>query len=81
MKRYNNLGLTLRETDILQYIIDFKTINGFSPTITEIANALITSRSFVRTVLYSLEDKGFIRYNDKKMRSIVVLRNINTKTG
>ena len=74
MSRYNEYGLTLREREILNYIIDFKTVNGFAPTISEIACGLITSRSFVRSALYRLEEKGFIRYKPEKMRSIVVLR-------
>ena len=74
MSRYDENGLTIREREILNYIIDFKTVNGFAPTISEIANTLITSRSFVRSALYRLEDKGFIRYKPEKMRSIVVLR-------
>ena len=74
MSRYDNDGLTIREREILNYIIDFKTVNGFAPTISEIATTLITSRSFVRSALYRLEAKGFIRYKPEKMRSIVVLR-------
>lgn len=74
MSRYDNDGLTIREREILNYIIDFKMVNGFAPTISEIASTLITSRSFVRSALYRLEDKGFIRYKPEKMRSIVVLR-------
>ena len=74
MSRYDNDGLTIREREILNYIIDFKTVNGFAPTISEIATTLITSRSFVRSALYHLEEKGFIRYKPEKMRSIVVLR-------
>ena len=52
MSRYDNQGLTLREREILNYIIDFKTVNGFAPTISEISVGLITSRSFVRSALY-----------------------------
>ena len=74
MSRYDSQGLTLREREILNYIIDFMTVNGFAPTISEIACELVTSRSFVRSALYRLEDKGFIRYKPEKMRSIVVLR-------
>ena len=74
MSRYDEHGLTLREREILNYIIDFKTVNGFAPTISEISAGLITSRSFVRSALYNLQDKGFIRYNQDKRRSIVVLR-------
>ena len=51
MSRYDSQGLTLREREILNYIIDFKTVNGFAPTISEIACGLITSRSFVRSAL------------------------------
>lgn len=74
MSRYDKNGLTLRERDIYNYIVRFKTINGFSPTISEIADGLITSRTFVRQALYKLEQKGFIRYNDEKRRTIVVTR-------
>ena len=74
MKRYDNNGLTLREREILNYIIQFKSINGFSPTICDIADALITSRTFVRTALYRLHDKGFIRFIKGKTRTIVVIK-------
>ena len=74
MSRYDENGLTVRERDIYNYIVSFKTINGFSPTISEIADGLITSRTFVRQALYKLEQKGFIRYNDEKRRTIVVTR-------
>lgn len=66
--------LTRREHDIYDYIVSFKTINGFAPTITEISIGLYTSRSFVREVLYRLQDLGYIRYDDSKRRSIVVVR-------
>lgn len=74
MSRYDKDGLTLRERDIYNYIIQFKTINGFSPTISDIAKTLITSRTFVRNCLYNLEQKGFIRYTSGKPRTIVVLK-------
>ena len=74
MKRYDNNGLTLRQRDIYNYIVQFKTINGFAPTISEIAEALYTSRTFVRQSLYILSDKKYIRYDGTKRRSIVVLK-------
>lgn len=74
MARYDDEGLTLRERDIYNYIVQFKTINGFSPTISEISSGLITSRTFVRQALYKLEDKGFLKYNDHKMRSIIITK-------
>ena len=32
-----NLDLTIRETELLEYIIKFKQTNGFSPTVREMA--------------------------------------------
>lgn len=81
MKRYNKYGLTERETDILQYIIDFKIVNGFSPTIGEIAKGCYTSRSFARTCVHNLCDKNFIKYDQDRHRSIIVLHMINKKTS
>lgn len=75
MKRYDKNGLTKREKDIYNYIVAFKLINGFSPTISEIADELITSRSFVRQALYKLEEKGIINYRNKA-RTIVVKKMI-----
>lgn len=66
--------LTRREADILTYIIQFKTINGYAPTLTEISEALYTSRTFVRQCIFSLDAKGYIRYREDKRRSIVVLK-------
>ena len=79
MSRYDNEGLTTRERDIYNFIVQFKTINGFSPTISEIADGIITSRTFVRQALYKLEDKGIIRYNEHKVRSIVVTKMLHDK--
>lgn len=75
MSRYDKDGMTLRERDIYNYIIQFKTINGISPSTYDISKALITSRSFVRRCLYNLEQKGFIRYaSDKTRRNIIVIK-------
>lgn len=74
MSRYDKDGLTLRERDVYNYIVEFKKINGFSPSTYDISKALITSRSFVRRCLYNLEAKGFIRYDSNKRRNIVVIR-------
>lgn len=74
MSRYDKDGLTYRERDVYNYIVEFKQINGFSPSTYDISQALITSRSFVRRCLYNLEQKGFIRYDSDKRRNIVVVR-------
>lgn len=74
MSRYDKNGLTFRERDVYDYIVEFKTINGFSPSTYDIAQALYTSRSFVRRCLYNLEQKGFIRYSSEKHRNIIVVK-------
>lgn len=72
--RYDKDGLTYRERDIYNYIVKFKQINGYAPTINEIARALFTSRSFVSTALARLSDKGIIKYIPNKYRTITILK-------
>ena len=72
MQRYGKDGLTIRERDIYMYIVKFMNIKGYSPTINEIAIGVITSRSFVRHVLYKLEEKGFITFEKHKRRTITI---------
>lgn len=69
-------GLTPRERDIYNYIVAFKLINGFSPTLYEIADELLTSRTFVRESVQKLNEKGIIQYNPKKRRTITVKKMI-----
>lgn len=64
--------LTKKEKEVLEYIIEFKRTNGFSPTQSEIAKACYTSRSYVRTVIDRLQDKGYVRVGTHKARTIVV---------
>ena len=66
--------LTRKEKEILRYVIEYKRTNGISPTTYEIAEALYTSRSYVRDCLERLEDKRFIKYEAKKHRCIKVIR-------
>lgn len=74
MSRYDKDGLTLRERDVYNYIIQFKTINSIAPTISEISQGLYSSRTFIRRCVHNLENKGFIRYDETKRRSIIVIK-------
>lgn len=74
MKRKEQL--TQREKDVYNYIVSFKIVNGFSPTITEISKGLYTSRSFVRECLESMQDKEILKYIPSKARTIVVQKMI-----
>ena len=66
------LKLTNSEEEIFNYIKWFKVKNGYSPTTYEIADGIYKSRQHVRHVLESLKDKGFINYQEKKVRTIVI---------
>ena len=66
---------TYRERDILNYINKYQNKHGCSPTLSEIADGIITSRSFVRYAIYRLELKGFLTYDEHRHRSIVIRKN------
>lgn len=67
--------LTPRETELLDYIIKFKEVNGFSPSYVEMMVGINTkSSSYIDTALNHLEDKGYIVHRYKKSRTIKVVR-------
>ncbi len=63
-------GITKRQADVLQYIVDFINDEGYPPTIAEIAvHFKIKSTNGVNDHLVALERKGYIT-RTKKARSI-----------
>lgn len=67
--------MTYREKEVLEFIIQFKTINQYSPTIREIADGIHTaSLTCVKNILERLREKGFIKFEENKPRTIVVTR-------
>lgn len=65
--------MTVREKEVLEFVIQFKQTNGFSPTVREIANGINTkSTDHVRNMLQDLMDKGYINMREKSPRTIVV---------
>lgn len=74
MSRYDKDGLTIRQRDIYDYIVQFKITNGYSPTMREISAGVLTSRSFVRESVHILCDKHILSYDPTKFRSIVVTK-------
>ena len=72
-KQMKNFDLTIRETELLEYIIKFKQTNGFSPTIREMAKGINTkSLNHINNMIYSLQDKGYISLKEKRPRTIVI---------
>lgn len=66
--------LTKRQEDVLNYIKEFVASHGFPPTVREIGSALgASSSATIQAHLTSLEDKGFIRKEKTKNRSIELL--------
>lgn len=72
--QHDEYGLTRRQRDVYNYILHFKQVNGYAPTMREIANGIITSRSFARECVHVLVDKRIVKYNPKTFRSIVILK-------
>ena len=74
MKRYDNNGMTFKEREIYNFIVNFKKINGYSPSVYEIAKGCYTSRCWVSEVMGKLQNKGYIKFDNKKRRNIVVTK-------
>lgn len=69
------MEITAREKELLNYVIKFKQVNGYSPTIREIAKGINTnSINHIKEMLEHLKQCGYISYKEKSPRTIVVLR-------
>lgn len=70
-------NLTVKETKVLKYIINFTKIEKKSPSMREITDGLgLKSVSSVDRYVYRLQDKQYIAKTPYIKRSIVVLKNI-----
>lgn len=69
---YEDLNSSEQKT--LDYIKWYMGLNGFSPSISDISNALnIKSTSTVHKVIASLEEKNYIKKQPNKNRSITII--------
>lgn len=63
------------EKIVLDYIIKFKTTNGYAPVTEEIMKGVNTnSRSWVTEMLERLEENGYITRNENKPRTINIIK-------
>ncbi len=70
-------NLTVKETKVLEFIINFTKIERKSPSMREIADGLgLKSLSGVDRYIYRLKDKEYIAKTPYIKRSIVVLKDI-----
>jgi repressor LexA len=68
-------GLTRRQRQILEYVIEYTRRRGYPPSVRDIGNALhLTSSSTVHSHLSALEKKGYLRRDPSKPRAIEVLK-------
>lgn len=66
--------LTKRQEDIMQFIKKYIVSNGYPPTVREIGSSLgLSSPATIHSHLSNLEDKGYIKKDDKKNRAIELL--------
>lgn len=67
--------MTAREQDLYNYIVEFKKINGYAPTVREMCTGINTkSTRHVVLMLEHLEDEGFIKVHPNKQRAIRVIK-------
>lgn len=72
----NGKDLSPRQKDILAYIISYVEDRGYPPAVREIGQAVgLSSSSTVHSHLHSLEDRGFIKRDPTKPRTIMILKN------
>ncbi len=66
--------LTKRQEDIIQFIKKYIVSNGYPPTVREIGTSLgLSSPATIHSHLSNLEEKGYIKKDDKKNRAIELL--------
>lgn len=69
-----NNEITKTEQEVLNYIIRFKEVNGYSPTVREIATGCYRSRTTIQPILERLQDKGYITRKENAQRTIRVIK-------
>lgn len=66
--------LTEKQKEVLEYITRFKEVNGYSPSMREIARGTYTGVTPVHTIMEELKDKGYIDYKPRQSRTIRVIK-------
>ena len=66
--------LTERQKEVFNFIREYHTLHGYSPSLREIAIGCYCSKPVAQKHLIALIDKGFVTYTPKTARSIVILQ-------
>lgn len=81
-QKVNDHGLTNKEQEVFDYILDCISDCGYPPAIRDICNAVgLSSSSSVQSHLVKLENKGFLKRDPTKPRAIEILKNQSGKTA
>ena len=71
------IGLTRRQQDALNFLIDYHDENGIYPSCDEIKDGLeLASKSGVHRLLTALEERGYIRRLPYRARAIEVFSHV-----
>ena len=64
--------MTERQLEVLHFIEDFIKYRGFSPSYADIAAGLkLKSKSNIHRIIHNLKDRGFLKIQPHKIRSLV----------
>ncbi|MFA6272026.1 MAG: transcriptional repressor LexA [Patescibacteria group bacterium] len=68
-------NITKKQKEILDYITEFISVNGYSPSYREMADYFgLSSPATIFEHIKGLEDKGFIKAEERKARSIKIFK-------
>ena len=64
--------MTERQMEVLHFIEDFIKYRGFSPSYADIARGMnLKSKSNIHRIIHDLKDRGFLKIQPNKIRSLV----------
>lgn len=67
--------ITKREQDLLTFIIKFKQVNGYTPTVREMCKGIcMGSRSTAISMLNHLEERGYIEFKKRRERQPYIIK-------
>ena len=68
-----NKKLTEREKSIYEFILSYRNLKGYSPTIREIQKGIfLNSPNMIHRYLYNMVEKGYLEITPKISRSIII---------
>ncbi|EGT4052822.1 LexA repressor [Clostridioides difficile] len=66
------IKLTNREEEVYLFILEYKSLYGYAPSIRDIAGGVFCSVGYANRIVKILQTKGYINYTPHVPRSIVI---------